>query len=43
MAMVPGVSTARLFVVVNAKAGSSAPEQVAQHMTDRWSRAGAEL
>src|SRR4051812_23261841 len=41
--MVPEVSTSRLFVVVNTKAGSSAPEQVRQEMTSRWSRADADL
>ena len=43
MATVPEVKTPRLFVVVNAKAGSSAPDQVRQHMISRWSRAGTDL
>jgi YegS/Rv2252/BmrU family lipid kinase len=43
MPMVPEVSTSRLFVVVNAKAGSSAPEQVRQQMISRWSRADTDL
>jgi YegS/Rv2252/BmrU family lipid kinase len=43
MPIVPEVSTSRLFVVVNAKAGSSAPDQVRQQMTGRWSRADTDL
>lgn len=41
--MVREVSTSRLFVVVNVKAGSSAPEQVRQEMTGRWSQAATDL
>ena len=43
MPIVPEVSTSRLFVVVNAKAGSSAPEQVRQQMTGLWSGASTDL
>src|SRR4051812_10065715 len=43
MPMVPEVSTSRLFVVVNVKAGSSAPEQVRLEMIDRWSQAAQDL
>jgi len=43
MPMLPEVSTSRLFVVVNAKAGSSAPGQVRLQMIGRWSRESTDL
>ncbi len=41
--MAPEVSTSRLFVVVNAKAGSSAPEQVRQQLIGGWTRESTDL